>query len=145
MDIAESATVRKTDEEWRASLSDTAYRVLRLGETDTAFKGKYNDFLPGTGHFACAGCNNALYSAAAKFHCTCGWPAFRQAYLNHVTTRGEAGQKAQKAEIICVACESHLGHVFRRESSGKQRHCVNSSSIIYVDTEPGPGYAEGMI
>jgi len=39
-----------------------------------------------------------------------------------------------RTEIICTACEGHLGHVFNdgpKETTG-QRYCVNTTSIKFV-------------
>eukprot|EP01061_Rhynchopus_euleeides_P004507 TRINITY_DN13762_c0_g1_i2.p1 TRINITY_DN13762_c0_g1~~TRINITY_DN13762_c0_g1_i2.p1 ORF type:complete len:150 (+),score=32.74 TRINITY_DN13762_c0_g1_i2:40-489(+) len=139
------AKVTRSDAEWQELLSTKEYRVLRLCETDDAYKGHYTDMLPEGGHFACRGCQLPLYSAGSKFSCTCGWPAFRTAYLGHVVRRGDPTCALPKAEIVCAACDSHLGHVFTRASAEKQRHCVNSSSIVYLDEDPAEGMQVGRV
>ena len=72
--------------EWREGLSDMEYRVLRQKGTERPGSGEYNKFAPEDGHFVCAGCEQALYSAAAKFETGCGWPAFDKIVEGAVVT-----------------------------------------------------------
>ncbi len=44
---------------WKKVLNANLYSVARLGETEMAFSGKYNDF-DGLGTYYCAACGNAL-------------------------------------------------------------------------------------
>jgi peptide methionine sulfoxide reductase MsrB len=41
-------------------------------------------------------------------------------------------------EIMCAACDGHLGHVFENEgfTSTMERHCVNSVSVKFVKEAP---------
>ena len=102
--------------------------------------GEYNKFAPPEGHFKCAGCEQPLYSAAAKFDSGCGWPAFDKIVSGAVVTQtecaraqpapahrpqpvGRCGLTAarpcdsntlgmRRVEIMCSACGGHLGHVY---------------------------------
>ena len=55
--------IRKTDDEWRAQLSDLAYRVTRKHATERAFT--HDDFPKGPGTFHCVCCGAPLFDAAA--------------------------------------------------------------------------------
>merc|ERR1719282_498904 len=131
-------------------LSPRHYSCLREKETEPMFSGEYNDFYPVSGHFKCAGCNEALYSAESKFKSGCGCPSFSRCYENAarqarvvVQVDWQVGGK----EILCRRCGGHLGHVFNDGSATggdtMERHCVNSLSVVYDEAAappPGPDH-----
>lgn len=136
-------TKPRSDEEWRLVLSPRRYEVLREKETEPKFSGEYNKFFPSTGHFKCAGCGAALYSASAKYDGRCGWPSFSRCYKNEFGLASVVGQvdwKTNGREILCRCCGGHLGHVFMdgRHTGGdtEERHCTNSLSVIYDERLP---------
>ena len=65
---------RKSDAEWRAQLSDLAYRVTRRKGTERAFT--HDDFPKGPAVFHCVCCGAPLFDAAAKYDSGTGWPSF---------------------------------------------------------------------
>ena len=102
-----------------------------------AHAGLYDEYYPDSGHFACAGCNQPLYSAAAKFESGCGWPAFDRIFEHSVVVQSDVSYGMVRNEILCSNCGGHLGHVFEGEqfTSINQRHCVNSVSIAFRPTD----------
>lgn len=137
---------KKNEAEWKDTLSDAEFYVLRQKGTEPAHSGPLNKFYPspGDGHFACAGCGNPLYSAASKFDSGCGWPAFDKCYEGSVRTEVDDSLFARRIEILCAACDGHLGHVFEGErfTTTNERHCVNSISIKFVRGVEPEGVAE---
>lgn len=125
--------IDKTDEEWRESLTDEQYAVCRCGGTERAFTGKYwNTKTPGTYH--CAACDTALFSSEHKYDSGSGWPSYWQPIDKGVVKeKRDSSHGMERIEILCKACESHLGHVF---TDGPQptglRYCVNSLSLNLV-------------
>ena len=125
--------VSKTDAQWKAELTPEQYRVLRNKGTEASFSGEYwNHFEKG--YYACAACNNPLFTSDAKFNSECGWPSFDQAIKGSVIYKTDSSFGMQRTEVMCTKCGGHLGHVFDdgpAETTGK-RFCTNSVSIIFI-------------
>jgi peptide-methionine (R)-S-oxide reductase len=123
----------KPDAEWRQALNQKQYAVLRQKGTDRPHQGEYDDFYK-SGKYLCAACGSLLYTSVMKFNCGCGWPGFYDCCPKAV--REEPDEDGRRVEILCNACNGHLGHVFRGEGFGNpapdERHCVNSTSIRFV-------------
>ena len=71
---AAGGKVAKSEGEWRAQLSDLAYRVTREHGTERAFT--HDDFPAGKGRFHCVCCGAPMFDQAQKFDSGTGWPSF---------------------------------------------------------------------
>jgi len=97
-------------------------RHLPLRDLPRALLSFFN-FFPKQGYFGCRACKHPLYSSTSKFK-DCGWDAFDKCFFSggncHVGVRPDFGG----LEIICNACNSHLGHVFygERHTDTDERH-----------------------
>lgn len=69
--------ITKTEEEWQKELTPEQYKILREGETEAPFSGKYNKE-NAKGIYKCAACGQELFSSDAKFDSSTGWPSFTQ-------------------------------------------------------------------
>jgi peptide-methionine (R)-S-oxide reductase len=122
--------IRKTDEEWRRSLTAEQYRILRQKGTERAFTGQYAETTePGT--YLCAGCGLELFSSDTKFNAGCGWPSFYQPLEDaHVDENEDLSHGMQRTEVTCARCGGHLGHVFPDgpRPTG-MRYCINSAAL----------------
>lgn len=128
--------VIKTEEEWKKILSPQEYYVLRQKGTDYPSEEGYTaHFEKGT--YLCRACNLQLFQSNSKFESHCGWPSFDDAIEGTVKYVLDKSHGMIRTEIICAACDSHLGHVFDdgpKETTGK-RYCVNTSSLKFVKSE----------
>lgn len=124
--------IEKTEEEWKKSLSDEAYEVLRKKGTERPFSGKYNDFFE-KGNYYCAACETKLFTHEGKFDSHCGWPAFHSpAVDSNIKYEMDESHGMKRVEIMCANCGGHLGHVFNDGPIGKgYRYCVNSVSLNF--------------
>lgn len=128
--------IKKTDAEWKASLTDQQYEVLRKKGTERAYTGEYWDHFE-KGKYVCAACENVLFTSDTKFESHCGWPSFDQAIKGSVVYEKDTSFGMIRTEVMCAKCGSHLGHVFDdgpRETTG-QRYCTNSVSIRFIPTK----------
>jgi peptide-methionine (R)-S-oxide reductase len=120
----------QTESEWRDKLTPEQYQVLRQGDTERAFTGKYWDTkTPGV--YRCAGCGEKLFTSDTKFESHSGWPSFFQPLAEGVIDEdSDRSYGMVRTEIKCSNCGGHLGHVFD-DGPGPTglRYCVNSASL----------------
>ena len=123
--------VTKSDAEWRETLTDEQYRVLRKHGTERAGTSPL-DREKRQGIFHCAGCGLALFASEAKFDSGTGWPSFFQPLDQAVETTEDRSWFMKRVEVHCRRCGGHLGHVF---PDGPQptglRYCMNGVSMTF--------------
>ena len=125
--------VHKTDDQWRAELDATQYRVARHAATERPFSGKYWNHFE-SGQYNCVGCGTPLFAAETKFDAGCGWPSYWQPINAEVVERIEDRSLGMvRVEVRCNRCGSHLGHVFEDGPAPTgERFCINSAAIDFV-------------
>ena len=120
-----------TDAEWRAKLSPESYNVLRKAGTEKPFTSPLvEEHRAGT--FACAGCDQPLFSSKVKYDSKTGWPSFWDVLPNATLKRPDFKIGTPRTEIICSNCGGHIGHVFTDgpKPTG-QRYCMNGVSLTF--------------
>jgi len=122
--------IEKTEAEWKLVLKVEEYEILRNKDTERPGSGEYNK-CKDKGVYCCRACGNPLYTYKSKFDSGCGWPAFDRHIPGSIKTVTDETFGMKRVEIMCGACDGHLGHVFEGESytETNTRHCVNSLSV----------------
>jgi peptide-methionine (R)-S-oxide reductase len=124
--LADKKEIPSTISGWRTVLSTQQFRVLREkatepsgfsentpGELEYQLKKEHGTKCPKTGVYQCVGCAADLYEAKTKFDSGCGWPAYYEGIPGAIKEIPDTD--GRRVEILCSACDSHLGHVFKNE------------------------------
>ena len=128
--------ISKTNDEWRVVLTPAAYTVCREHGTEAPFSGEY-DGCKKKGIYECVCCQASLFRSEDKYDSGSGWPSFWQALDDmSVVLKEDHSLGMMRTEVMCAACDSHLGHVFPDgpKPTGS-RYCINSVALLLKDAE----------
>ena len=128
------AELKKSEKEWKETLSPEEYHILREKDTELPFTGKYWHNKD-KGVYACAGCGQELFRSNEKFDSGTGWPSFwNAAEKDKIVLHEDRTLGMKRTEVSCSRCGGHLGHVF--DDGPKPtglRYCINSAALKFKE------------
>jgi peptide-methionine (R)-S-oxide reductase len=122
--------VEKPEAEWKEKLSPAEYKVIRQKGTEAPFTGEYVH-TKDPGVYRCKACGTPLFASTTKYDSGSGWPSFYEPLKgDNVKEKDDRSLFMTRTEVLCAACDAHLGHVFPDGPNPTGlRYCINSCSL----------------
>jgi peptide-methionine (R)-S-oxide reductase len=136
INMSDTSKIVKSEEEWKKTLTEEEFNVLRKHGTERAFTGDfYNHHEKGV--YTCAACGTDLFTSETKFESGTGWPSYYQpANEKCVEETIDKSFGMVRVEVHCAKCGGHLGHKFDDGPNPTGlRYCINSISLDFKKEE----------
>ncbi len=124
--------VQKSEEEWRNSLPEDSFCILRQHGTERPGSSPLNSEKR-VGVYHCVGCDQPLFDSNTKYESGSGWPSFFQPRPDAVENTIDNSHGMVRTEVHCATCKGHLGHEFPDgpKPTGL-RYCINGLALRFI-------------